>query len=254
MKRLGGGRKLCMAGSTSGRAFTGFPTRGRFTPVHNVFFTAVLPHIGDVAELRVTLHVFWALYQKKGYPRFVTAKELLADAALVQGLGSETGAPAALASALQAAAERGTLLRLHVARDGREEDLYFLNTDADRRAVERIGGGELSLPSSDAPGKSPAALPETRNIFSLYEAHIGMLTPMIAEDLKEAEKLYPADWVEDAFREAVEHNKRSWRYIARILERWSAEGKDNGKPERHTKKTDPDKYFRGKYGHLVKRR
>ena len=81
-----------------------------------------------------------------------------------------------------------------------------------------------------------------------------MLTPMIADERKEAEKQYPAGWLEDAFREAVELNKRNWRYVARILERWSAEGKDNGKPERHSEKTDSDKYIRGKYGHLVKRR
>ena len=75
------------------------------------------------------------------------------------------------------------------------------------------------------------------NIFSLYEANIGMLTPMIADDLREAESLYPASWIEDAFREAVEQNKRSWRYVERILERWSQEGKGNGQPRRYLKKS-----------------
>ena len=32
-----------------------------------------------------------------------------------------------------------------------------------------------------------------------------------ADELREAENLYPASWIEDAFREAVEQNKRSWR-------------------------------------------
>ena len=76
---------------------------------------------------------------------------------------------------------------------------------------------------------------------------------MIAEELKEAEKLYPAEWIESAFKEAVTLNKRSWRYIARILERWAIEGKDDGKPGRDFKKEDDrEKYIRGKYGHMVK--
>ena len=67
------------------------------------------------------------------------------------------------------------------------------------------------------------------NVFVLYEQNIGMLTPMIAEELRDAEKHYPEDWIPEAFREAVELNKRSWRYVLRILERWRAEGKDAGK-------------------------
>jgi DnaD/phage-associated family protein len=81
-----------------------------------------------------------------------------------------------------------------------------------------------------------------------------MLTPMIGEELQEAEKLYPADWIERAFREAVSVNKRSWKYIARILERWAVEGKDNGKLGRDSKKeSESGKYVRGRYGHMVKR-
>jgi len=36
-------------------------------------------------------------------------------------------------------------------------------------------------------------------------------TYMIAEELKEAEKLYPARWIEEALKEAVMLNKRSWK-------------------------------------------
>jgi len=91
------------------------------------------------------------------------------------------------------------------------------------------------------------------NIFSLYEQNIGIITPMIAEELKEAERLYPRQWIEEAFKEAVTLNKRSWKYIARILERWASEGKDSGEYKRNIKKDGPDKYIKGRYGHLVKR-
>jgi len=80
-----------------------------------------------------------------------------------------------------------------------------------------------------------------------------MITPMIAEELQEAEKLYPPRWIEEALKEAVTLNKRSWRYIARILERWASEGKDSGEYKRDVKKDGPDKYVKGKYGHLVQR-
>jgi DNA replication protein len=242
-----------MSLNTRAGAFNGFPTRGSFTPVHNLFFTGVLPDIQDIAELKVTLHILWALYLKKGYPRFVTPTELLADATLVQSLGGKPDVSAILASALDAATRRGTLLRTRVNPEGGDQELFFLNTEADRRAIGRLVESPNASSVLVIPTKPPAELPDRRNIFSLYEAHIGMLTPMIAEELKEAETSYPPEWVEDAFREAVELNKRSWRYISRILERWSAEGKPDGKHERITQKTDPDKYIRGKYGHVVKR-
>jgi DnaD/phage-associated family protein len=95
--------------------------------------------------------------------------------------------------------------------------------------------------------------PPAVNIFAIYEQNIGMITPMIAEELKEAERLYPPRWIEEAFKEAVTLNKRSWKYIARILERWASEGKDSGEHRRDIKKDGPDKYIKGKYGHLVKR-
>jgi hypothetical protein len=73
---------------------------------------------------------------------------------------------------------------------------------------------------------------------------------MIAEELKEAEDTYPAEWIEQAVKEAVSLNIRKWRYIASILERWAAEGKDDGKAGPDSKK---DKYFKGKYSHLYQR-
>jgi DnaD/phage-associated family protein len=80
-----------------------------------------------------------------------------------------------------------------------------------------------------------------------------MLTPMIAEELREAEKIYPESWIRDAIKEAVSQGKRKWSYIAAILERWSTDGRDDGAHRRDFKKTDTDKYIKGKYGHMVRR-
>ena len=229
------------------KPFPGFPQKMRFTPLPNLFFSELLPDIDDIAELKMTLHVFWTLYAKRGYPKFVTYGELFGDRTLMKGLGDGQ----ALRHGLERAIRRGTLIHLTLDRDGKPVELYFLNTEGDRQAVARIERGELDLGSF--PRREPCLeAKEQPNIFALYEENIGMLTPMIAEELKEAEKLYPAPWIESAFREAVSLNKRSWKYIEAILKRWESEGKEYGEPGRDSKE-DRDKYIKGRYGHVVKR-
>jgi DnaD/phage-associated family protein len=141
---------------------------------------------------------------------------------------------------------------LTLERKGEAHDLYFVNTEADRTAVARIESGELET-GALVKAEPYQISPEQPNIFTLYEKNIGMLTPIIAEELKEAEKLYPASWIQDAFKEAVDLNKRSWRYISRILERWAAEGKDDGEPGRDSKADANPEEYRRRYGHLLKR-
>lgn len=229
------------------KAFSGFPQRMRFTPLPNIFFSQLLPQIDDIAELKITLHIFWALYEKRGYPKFVTYGELLGDKTLMMGLGDGQ----ALRHGLERAISRGSLIRLTLDRERGSDELYFLNTAGDRQALAKIERGEIDLGA--LPRREPyQGIDEQPNIFTLYEENIGMLTPMIAEELKEAEQLYPASWIEEAFKEAVSRNKRSWRYISRILERWAAEGKEHGEPGRDSKE-DTKKYFKGRYGHLVRR-
>ncbi len=63
------------------------------------------------------------------------------------------------------------------------------------------------------------------NIFVLYEQNIGLLSPLIADQLRDAANQYPHEWIEAAFREAVQYNKRSWKYISAILRRWETEGR-----------------------------
>lgn len=234
------------------KGFGGFPGKMRFTPIPNLFFSSVLPQIDDLAELKVTLHIFWAVYQKRGYPRFVTYRELLSNPVLMKGVESDGSPDELLQRSLDQAVSRGTLLHLALERDGDVDDLYFVNTEVDRRAIDRIESGELNL--GELVKREPClASGERPNIFALYEQNIGMLSPIMAEELKEAEKLYPASWIEDAFREAVDLNKRNWRYISSILKRWAAEGKDDGEPRRHSKaESDPEEYYR-RYRHLLKR-
>ncbi|MCJ7576599.1 MAG: DnaD domain protein [Dehalococcoidia bacterium] len=198
-----------------------------FISLPDSFFTQAVPKIQDLAELKVVLYVAYLILRKPDHPHpdiiGVTYKELKAESCRLSAeLGEET-----LRQALDSAVEHGALLHSTLNINGMLEDVYSLTVDSRQ--------------------------PPTINVFALYEQNIGMITPMIAEELKEAEKIYPPQWIEEAFKEAVTLNKRSWRYIARILERWTSEGKNSGEYKRDVKKDGPDKYIKGKYGHLVKR-
>ncbi len=237
------------------RQFTGFPARMQFTSLPNLFFSKLMPQINDIAELKTTLHIFEQLYHKRGYPRFVTYKELLNNTSLMSSLREVAKPPdAVLRKALAMAARRGTVLHIALDRDGATEDIYFLNTEDNRQMITKIQSGDFRLSGLKAEGQAYVEIEELPDIFTLYEQNIGMLTPLVAEELKEAEKLYSVTWIRDAIKEAVSLNKRSWRYIAAILERWSSEGRGSGTYKRDSaKKTDPDKYIKGKYGHMVRR-
>jgi len=233
--------------------FKGFPARMQFTPLPNLFFSSLLPQISDIIELKTTLHIFWLLYGKRSYPRFTTYQELLSNKSLMSSFREgEKASDEILRQALEMATKRGTILHMVLDKDGVPEDIYFLNTKSDRQVMAKIQNGELILSGLKAEGQADIETEELPDIFTLYEQNMGMLTPMIAEELREAEKLYPETWIRDAIKEAVNQNKRKWSYISAILERWSAEGRSDGTYRRDSK-TDPDKYIKGKYGHMVRR-
>lgn len=207
----------------------GFPQGVEYTPVPSPLLGPMLEELGDPDELRVTLRVVWLLHQKKGSPRWVTRQEVEADAVLARTFSRW---PGAMTKALEAAVARGTLLTDETSR-------YTLNTAENRRTAGQgagVGVEGSGLGDEEAEGGAPA---ERSNIFALYEDNIGMLSPLIAEQLKEAERQYPAQWVVEAFREAVSQNKRSWRYIQRILERWEREGRGHAGTGRYPEKGGP---------------
>ncbi|HKV59076.1 MAG: DnaD domain-containing protein [Ktedonobacteraceae bacterium] len=245
--------------------FAGFPSgKNPYVPVPEVFFTVLLPEIEDMAELKVSLHLFWLLAQKKGDPRCVSDRELLADMVLLRSLkrkGDPRPVEERLQHGLEQAVARGSILRIYLkllSEASDEEELvgwYFFNTARSRKIVNELQGGEL-IPVSlfAAQGESdeqPVAYEEREpagvgragalrgyelpsqvqvqverpNIFILYEQNIGLLSPLIADELRDAADAYPAEWIETAFREAVLHNKRKWSYIRAILRRWETEGR-----------------------------
>jgi DNA replication protein len=222
---------MTQANSPATGSFPGFAAGARATAVPSAFFSELLPQIEDADELRVTLYVIYALGRRKGYPRFVTEAELGAESPLYAALGDGEDAPPRAHRALEAAVARGSLLRLDLEHDGRADPLFFLNTPSDRRAVAQIRSGRLEL-GRVLPEPREAADLHKGSVFQLYEENIGPISPLVAEELKEAEELYPREWLEEAMREAALLNKRSWRYVEAILKRWATEGRTREKAGR----------------------
>ena len=133
-----------------------------------------------------------------------------------------------LRGALKSAAARGTMLTLTIDKDGTSEDIYFLNTESDRQAVIRIEAGTLELVGVGSIKQIPVEMEKQPNIYKLYEDNIGMLTPITADQLRDAEKNYPEDWIRDAIQQAVIQGKRKWSVVSAILQRWSIEGRSDG--------------------------
>ena len=145
--------------------FSGFPARMEFTPIPNYFLNVLLPRISDIWELKTTLHVLAALYRKRGHPRFVTWQELTGNDGLMKSLkGGDEEPQEALRRALQMASQRGTFIHIALDKDGSTEDIYLLNTEADRKTAARIESGELKISGLKAAEKTYV---ETRTLHSL---------------------------------------------------------------------------------------
>lgn len=216
--------------------FSGFnPDQRPSTPLPEAFFSSLLPQIDHLGELKLTLYCFWRLERMEGEVRYLSLSSLQGDEHLQALLGD-----CPLEEALPRAVARGSLLL--AALPGEPPESYlFLNSPRGRAAAEAVAKGDWH-PS--AQGELPVEFSlERPNIFRLYEQHIGPLTPLLAESLAEAEQTYPAAWIEDAFREAVEYNKRSWRYIEAILRNWQ-EGGRRERQDRGDSEEDRRRYSR----------
>ena len=235
-------------------SFAGFPEgKAHLTPVPEVFFNQLMPQIDHLGELKVILAVFRKLNRMEGTFRYLHRTDFSQDEDFMKGLGAtHNEAQVVLDEALQRAVKRGTLLKAILSNQEGEESYYFLNSPKGRAAITAIESGKWR-PASQSPAPIQS-IEEPANIFRLYEENIGPLTPLIAEAIGEAEDTYPAQWIEEAIRIAVERNKRNWRYAQAILERWQQEGhhekKENLKDRRDTAE-DRRRYVEGEYSDFI---
>jgi len=85
---------------------------------------------------------------------------------------------------------------------------------------------ELEKPVAD-PEPTKVLTPLSKNfgaVCRLYEQNIGMLSPILAQELDEIATTYEINWIEEAIKEACVMQKRHLKYVGAILERWGIEG------------------------------
>ena len=242
------------------KGFIGFPD-AKMKPVivPDFFFTDLLPLIDDLAELKLTLHCFWLLNEQEGQLKYLRGADLRGDDTLLRSLSldNELRTPAqALADALERATARGTLLKLEIETGETEktvEEWYFINTVKGRQTLALVRQGKLEELRSVLPEEARLKV-ERPNVFALYEQNIGLLTPLLADQLRDLEKSYPPDWIDEAFTIAVAGNKRALRYIQAILKRWETEGKNERTHEAGGRDSEADlrrKYIPSEYSDII---
>lgn len=229
--------------------FTGFST-DRLIGLPSELFSEVLPAITLSSEMKVMLHVFYRLSKQRGTPRRVSWEELAHDRILQEGLRSisKTRSPEELLDeGLSAAVQRTALLHIALPGEGRIINWYLVNTPLNREWVTQARQTQSVVPPNPIIDDE-----QYGTLLALYEQNIGLVTPMLADELREAEEQYPRVWIEEAMREAVRSNVRSWRYIRKVLERWAIDGRRD-EAHRSARPIKFEEYANGQFGGLFRR-
>jgi len=235
--------------------FKGFSSHpGQLVPLPDEFFSKVLPGITDLFTLKVILFAFRQIALSEDQFPFLTHTALMRDPDLLKMMGeSSEDQQTNLQLALNNACEAGVILKAPITTENRNEILYFLNSPRGQKALDAIQNGNFNY-NPDI-GSTIQLTPAQPNIFRLYEENIGPLTPIIADTLTELENEYSAEWIAEAFREALKNNVRNLRYIEAILKNWQEAGKHDRTNRRSSQKNseehDPDQYIGGEFSEFI---
>lgn len=198
-------------------------------PIPHAFFTDLLPSIAEPAELHVTLTMFRLVHEAGGFHSPVAHYGLLRDPSLRSALrvpGNPNEPDRRITNGIDLSVGRGSLLRFIARYEQGDRTWYYVNTPASQAMVAAMSRGAIAAPEAVWDGNDvPQIRPERPNIFRRYEQNIGLLTPLVADQIVDAMERYPQDWIEDAITEAVNYNRRNWKYIQRILDSWDTSGR-----------------------------
>lgn len=211
------------------RAASGYPSGARTTPVPDLLFSRDLTTLDNPLALRVLLWLIWQVHRRPaGAPPAVPLADLTADLGLRRA--ASTADAAAATAALTAAC--GELVARGLVLDG--GGWFVVNDRSGREALDAIAADPRRWPDlaparfatvAAAEGTAREDDPATRpTIFALYEQTIGLVTPVLADELAEAAAEYPPAWVAHAFRLAAANGARKWSYVRAILTRWQRDG------------------------------
>jgi hypothetical protein len=131
----------------------------------------------------------------------------------------------------------------YVERSPDEQGVHEVNTaftPRTRRSRGEQGVHEVKqrITNEEEPSQEPikeqpqtevaAAETPTFDIFRLYQKSYNFLVnPTIKDELLDLEKTYPQSWLEDAFKKAALAHAKSLKYVIKILEAWSRNGKND---------------------------
>ena len=217
------------------------------------FFSSVLPQIRDLFELKTVLYLFWHFHHTELEYPFFTPRQFEQDQLFLSGFGSSKTEQLNNFHQSIHLAEKDKIILQIADQDLSEAPFFFLNTTKGRQGFELVQNGSIKLQlDNDYLVKLTKPGP---NIFKLYEENFGIITPILAETLTELEDNYPAEWIEEAFKEAIKNNVRKLRYVEVILKNWQEEGKYERTDRRRGKKDkeeyDPDRYINGDFSDFI---
>jgi DNA replication protein len=194
-------------------------------PVPREFLADRIAQIDDPTELHVTLAVFRLAADSGSTPPAVSEESVLRDSVLARTFPDDRRSSKLfqrIRRGLQYATARESIVQVVLTIDGREERWYVPDSAGYRAALDLVLAEPGAWPVA---GIDAAIVATAPSVFSLYEKNIGMLTPLLTDQIETALELYPLSWIEDAIGEAVVYNKRNWRYVQRVLENWSVNGR-----------------------------
>lgn len=226
------------------KIFSGFlEDTNRLVPLPVEFFEDLLAQVDHLGELKVILFALGHIGRSGDYANCILWQDFTTDPKLMSSLGNNPAeAEAALQDCLARAVERGALIRVESSDPQGGQPYFYINSPRGRSAARILQQGGQS-PAVHSPGGW--SMPEKDNIFQLYEANFGPLTPMMAEMLKDAEKNHPPEWIEEAMHIAIQNNIRRWRYVEAILRSWKEEGRHGGDSE--SPQEDYRRYLKSRY-------
>ncbi|MQG19290.1 MAG: DnaD domain protein [SAR202 cluster bacterium] len=193
--------------------------------------------LNTLLEIKIFLRIIFLL-QKKQNSTVVSFEEILNDSKINQLLKCENSISVKNHEKLKQICNNLIDYKLI------NKKIYSNNITREKQIVFFIKNFLEESNSPSATNTLEINYKKPKNIFELYENNIGLLNPMIVDELIEAEKKYPFNWVIDAVKESVTRNKRNWKYIHTILETWNTEGKTNGRTLGNSEKTGYGKYFK----------
>ena len=205
--------------------FEGFPP-GKINSIKipETFFSEGLSIIQDKNELKLMLFFFWAFSQQEQSIKYLQEEELFESQPLKETLSSNQFKKT-LKDTLKLAIQHNFVLTGKPKRN-KKITLYFLNSARSRAALEALKNGTWEPEETDhLPFASDQQAPK-KTIYQIYEENIGPLTPLIADDLKTAQEIYSAQWIQEAIHLAIQGNVRNWNYTEAILRSWKKEGKN----------------------------